>query len=260
MEEHEGKLPASYETLLKLPGIGSYTAGAIASIAYGIPVPAVDGNVLRVISRVLASKEDILKQSVKRQMEEDLKRTMPGDRAGAFNQGLIEIGAIVCIPNGQPKCGECPLASICLARKQGLLDSIPYKAPKKPRKIEERTILLIESGSQIAIQKRPDRGLLASLYEFPNLEGRWTEEEVAEMLVSFLTDKGGEDRRQFIDHIEKAGDAKHVFSHVEWHMTGYRIKMREIPPVYMTVDRQELLEKYPLPNAFSAYTKLIHGK
>lgn len=260
MEKHGGKLPASYESLLKLPGIGSYTAGAIASIAYGIPVPAVDGNVLRVISRVLASKEDILKQSVKRQMEEDLKRTMPREQASAFNQGLIEIGAIVCVPNGQPKCGECPLASICLARKQGLLDSIPYKTPKKPRKIEERTILLIESGSQIAIQKRPDHGLLASLYEFPNLEGRRTEEEVAEMLAGLSADGSEEDRAQLIERIEKAGDAKHIFSHVEWHMTGYRVRMRKIPPVYMTVDLQELWEKYPLPNAFSAYTKLIHGK
>ena len=170
-EQYGGVIPSSYEELLKLPGIGSYTAGAIASIAYGIPVPAVDGNVLRVISRVLASSEDILKQSVKKQMEESLKAVMPADRASAYNQGLIEIGAIICVPNGQPKCGECPLASICLGRKQGLLDSIPYKTPKKPRKIENRTILLIESDGAYMIRKRPEQGLLASLYEFPSLDG-----------------------------------------------------------------------------------------
>ena len=113
VEEYGGQLPPSYEELLKLPGIGSYTAGAIASIAYGIPVPAVDGNVLRVLSRVLASEEDILKQSVKKQMEDSLRQVIPAGRASAFNQGMIEIGAIICVPNGQPKCGECPLESIC---------------------------------------------------------------------------------------------------------------------------------------------------
>lgn len=268
MEEYDGALPASYEKLLELPGIGSYTAGAIASIAYGIPVPAVDGNVLRVLSRVLASHEDILKQSVKHQMEEELRQTMPAENASEFNQGLIEIGAIVCVPNGQPKCGECPLASICLARKQGLLDSIPYKARKKPRKIQERTILLVEAGDKVAIEKRPDHGLLAALYQFPNLEGKLEEEEV----IRFLEHGTGQ-----VTHIERVGDAKHVFSHVEWHMTGYRVSVelrteRECKAeeecedevsgagAYFFVEREEIREKYPIPNAFAAYTKLLIGE
>ena len=144
VRDYEGKLPASYEELLKLPGIGSYTAGAIASIAYGIPVPAVDGNVLRVISRVLAEEEDIRKQSIKHRIEDHLKETMPKNQASSFNQGLIEIGAIICVPNGQPKCQECPLESICLARKQGLTDRIPYKAPKKPRLLSIKKIKIRE--------------------------------------------------------------------------------------------------------------------
>ncbi len=154
-ESYGGQLPPSYEELMKLPGIGSYTAGAIASIAYGIRVPAVDGNVLRVISRILASREDILKASVKKKTEKDLMETMPEDRAGEFNQGLMEIGAMVCVPNGQPRCGQCPFSSLCLARKHGLLDSIPYKAQKKPRRVEERTVLLLEYDHEIAIEKRP---------------------------------------------------------------------------------------------------------
>lgn len=249
VESYGGIPPASYGELLKLPGIGSYTAGAIASIAYGIPVPAVDGNVLRVLSRVLASREDILKQSVKKQMEADLKTTMPETRASAFNQGLIEIGAIVCVPNGQPKCGECPLASICLARKQGLLDSIPYKTPKKPRRIEERTILLLETGTQIALLKRPDRGLLASLYEFPNLEGYLTREQVEERLRA----DGCQEWT-----IEPLPGAKHIFSHVEWHMIGYRVLLAgDLPKGYIDAEKEEIKTKYPLPNAFGAYTKLV---
>jgi len=251
VEEYDGRLPASYEQLLKLPGIGSYTAGAIASIAYGIPVPAVDGNVLRVLSRVLASEEDILKASVKKQMEEDLKQTMPGDCASQFNQGLIEIGAIVCVPNGQPKCGECPLASICQARKQGLLDSIPYKAPKKPRKIEERTILLIQYQECIAIEKRPDQGLLASLYQFPNLEGSWEKTDVQ----MFLEEQGA-----VVTSVQEAGSAKHIFSHVEWHMTGYQVTVEKAPKTYLLVEKEEIREKYPIPNAFRAYTKLLNGE
>jgi A/G-specific adenine glycosylase len=183
----------------------------------------------------------------------------------------------VCVPNGQPKCAECPLASICLARKRGLLDSIPYKAPKKPRKIEERTILVIESGDRIAIQKRPDHGLLASLYEFPNLEGKWTEKEIVQMLsetscvrtknkVAADSDEAGEAEKNVatehsvVIQIERLADAKHIFSHVEWHMTGYLVKMDEIPQVYLSVHQEELKEKYPLPNAYAAYTKLIDTK
>lgn len=252
VEEYGGRLPDSFEQLLKLPGIGTYTAGAIASIAYGIPVPAVDGNVLRVLSRVLASNEDILKQSVKKQMEDDLRETMPRNHASAFNQGLIEIGAIVCIPNGQPKCDRCPLVSICLGRKLGLLDFIPYKTPKKPRRIEEHTILLAEMDGKIAIEKRPDKGLLASLYEFPNLEGHLTIEELKETL--------GIEEAQILE-IQPLITAKHIFSHVEWHMTGYRVMLASKASVpWMLVEKQELKDKYPLPNALSAYTKLLFGQ
>ena len=257
VEMYGGILPASYEKLLGLPGIGNYTAGAIASIAYGIPVPAVDGNVLRVISRILADREDIGKQSVKRRIEESLKSAMPKDQAGIFNQGLMEIGAMVCVPNGQPKCMECPLKSLCLARKGDLLDVIPYKAPKKPRRVEERTVLLIRSGRQIAIEKRPSQGLLASLYEFPNYEGAWKKEDVAALWEEQCKEDG---ISAYIKEITPAGKAKHIFSHVEWHMTGYWILTEKIPSTYVSVEKQEIFEKYPLPNAFYAYTKLLGGE
>ena len=250
-EQYGGRLPADYEALLKLPGIGSYTAGAIASIAYGIAVPAVDGNVLRVISRVLASREDILKQTVRRKMEAALKKTMSQEQPGAYNQGLMEIGALICVPAGQPRCGQCPLASICLARRQKLWDSIPYKSPKKPRRMEERTILLVTCEDRIALEKRPETGLLASLYQFPNLEGRMTREEAE----AWLRQKGCEDIR-----LQPAGEARHIFSHVEWHMTGYRAETSRLPQGYLEARIPEIREKYPVPNAFLAYTKQLNGE
>lgn len=252
VEQYHGRLPASYEELLKLPGIGSYTAGAIASIAYGIPVPAVDGNVLRVISRILASREDVLKQSVKRKMEADILEVIPTERASAFNQALIELGAIVCVPNGQPKCGECPLESVCLAKKQGLTDQIPYKAPKKARKIEDRTVLLVELEDKFAILKRPDAGLLASLYEFPNLDGALNGEQVR----SYFEREGIK-----TVELEPLPPAKHIFSHVEWHMTGYHVKLEgRVPESYVMAEKDEIRTRYPLPNAFSAYIKLLFGE
>lgn len=249
VDEFGGRIPDHYDSLLKLPGIGSYTAGAIASIAYGVPVPAVDGNVLRVISRVLASREDILKQSVKSQMEKALKETMPADRASAFNQGLIEIGAIVCVPNGSPKCKECPLAAICLAGRQGLTGEIPVKTPKKPRRIEEKTVLIIVYESQVAIRKREDKGLLASLYELPTLDGHLSQNQMTEALS---LPPGA------VEQIDVLPAAKHIFSHVEWHMTGYRVVLREgTPGLFMMVEKEALSSRYPLPNAFAAYRKLL---
>ncbi len=250
MSDYQGRVPDEYEELQKLPGIGRYTAGAVVSIAYGKPEPAVDGNVLRVLSRVLASREDIRKESVKRQFESDLRQTMSADRAGAFNQSLFEIGAVVCVPNGAPRCGQCPLSGICLTNRGKLWNSIPYKAALRPRKVEERTILLIESGNFIAIRKRPDTGLLASLYEFPGLEGRRTAEEVSD----FLREAGSS-----VIEIESAGESRHIFSHVEWHMTGYLVKVNSVPETYLAVERQEI-RKYPLPNAFQAYIRLINGE
>ena len=153
MEHYQGLLPADYEALRGLAGIGNYTAGAIASIAYGIPVPAVDGNVLRVVSRVTESREDIAKQSVRRRIEQEIQEMIPKERPGDYNQALMELGALVCIPNGQAKCSQCPLKEICLAGLHGTVDSLPIKSTGKSRRIEERTVLVIQDGSRAAIRK-----------------------------------------------------------------------------------------------------------
>ena len=247
-EKYNGIFPESYGEILALPGIGSYTAGAIASIAFELPVPAVDGNVLRVLSRVTGSFDDILKQSTKKKMEALVSEVIQPGSAGDFNQALIETGAMICIPGGAPLCSQCPFFTVCAARSQGLTEKLPVKTPKKKRKIEEKTVLLVKYGDKIAIRKRDDTGLLASLYEFPNLEGKLSEKEVLERL-------GGGASVE-----EKLPEAKHIFSHVEWHMSGYLVKAGEEIPGMLFADRGELKEKYPIPNAFAAYRKLLESQ
>ena len=250
LARYGGELPASYEELLSLPGIGSYTAGAIASIACGIPEPAVDGNVLRVISRLLASREDILKQSVKRNMEELLRKTMPKEEAGAFNQALMEIGALVCVPNGMPHCAECPLKGLCLARREGLTEEIPVKTPKKARTIQERTIFAISRNGQVLLRKRPEKGLLAGLYELPGTEGYLGAAEALDWLGV---------KEEEVELLEPLPEAKHVFSHVEWRMKGYLIRLKADvgTEAGFFVESETAQEIYALPGAFRAYAKYL---
>ena len=250
--EYEGKLPASYEELLSLKGIGNYTAGAIASIAYQIPVPAVDGNVLRVISRITEDRQDIMKQSVRRQIEESLLEIMPEDIPGDFNQALMELGAVVCVPNGSAHCEACPVSEYCFAYRHGTVEELPVKAPKKERILQNRTVLVIQDGEKTAIQKRPEKGLLAGLYELPNLLGHLTREEVLDKVKNMQLEPL---------YIEKLPDAKHIFSHIEWRMTGYLIRVasldtdRELPFIF--AEKKQSEKQYAIPSAFRAYVKYM---
>ncbi|MDO4634133.1 MAG: A/G-specific adenine glycosylase [Eubacteriales bacterium] len=251
MQDYDGELPADYQALLSLKGIGSYTAGAVASIAYNLPVPAVDGNVLRVISRLLELYDDIMKDSVKKAMETRIRRIMPEDRPGAFNQALMELGATVCVPNGPARCEECPWQELCQARKHGTISELPVKAAKKKRRIEERTILIISDGDRAAICRRPDHGLLRGMYELPSLEGHLSQDEVLDYL-----------RTQNFSplHIRTLSEAKHIFSHVEWRMIGYQIRIEEpeeYEEKYLFVEPEETEKNYPIPAAFSAYVRYL---
>ena len=241
MEEHDGKIPADYETLCKLPGIGAYTAGAIASIAYGLSEPAVDGNVLRVMKRIAGSFDDISKEAVKRNLREDLKAVMPEGRCGEFTQSIMELGALVCIPNGKPLCEQCPVMHLCRAFHEDTIDKIPVKPAMKQRRIEERTVYVMECGGKFALRKREATGLLAGLWEFPNEEGKKKPEEIAE--------------RMQVVSLEELGKAKHIFSHVEWHMTGYYLKLAEFLGEYEWKSAEEISREFAIPAAFSAYTK-----
>lgn len=255
-ENYGGRMPEEYEELLKLKGIGGYTAGAVASIAYGKAVPAVDGNVLRVMARIRRDHRLINDGKVKQSVERDIKEIIPSDRPGDFNQAMMELGACVCIPNGTPLCEVCPLADICMAHREGDEQAYPKRAKKKPRIIEEKTVLVIRDENRTAIRKRAKRGLLAGMYEFPSMEGFHTAEEV----TAYLAQNGLKSLR-----IRPLPDAKHIFTHREWHMKGYMIRVDELEPKgtgeqlkdWIYIESGETEGKYPIPSAFSAYVKYL---
>ena len=215
-------------------------------------MPAVDGNVLRVLSRVTGSFDDILKQSTKKKMEALVSEVIQPGSAGDFNQALIETGAMICIPGGAPLCSQCPFFTICAARSQGLTEKLPVKTPKKKRKIEEKTVLLLEYQDKIAIRKRREDGLLASLYEFVNVPGQLSAEEAGALL--------DQEARP-----EPLPEAKHIFSHVEWHMGGYFVSLKEMPESLpgeesgpaLFLTWEEIRKEYPVPNAFAVYKKYL---
>lgn len=265
VEEYGGVIPSEYDELLKLKGIGHYTAGAVASIAYGRYVPAVDGNVLRILTRVTADDTDIMKQSFRTVVERALlammqelkipdglkRRLRDGNIPGALNQALMELGATVCVPNGAPFCGECPWENFCLAKKEGRIGELPVKSKAKARKIEARTVLILRDGDKVAIRKRPERGLLAGLYELPNVEGRLSQEEV----LGLVKEMGLEPVR-----IQRLSSAKHIFSHIEWHMNGYAVLLEgglpqkgEHQQPFIFVEAEDAKERYAIPSAFAAY-------
>ncbi len=250
MEEHDGIMPSEYEELRRLPGIGSYTAGAISSIACNKAEPAVDGNVLRVLARLKGDGRDISQQAVRTQIEEEVRQAVPKERPGDFNQALMELGATVCIPTGRPHCGECPWELFCIAHAADKELDYPFKAKKKPRTIEEKTVLIIRDESRAALRKRPKKGLLAGMYEFPCLEGHLSEREVLDYLK--------EEEGLQVLRIEALKSSKHIFTHKEWHMIGYAVRVDELAEKkkdsnLIFVERQEAKERYPIPSAYHAY-------
>ena len=264
---HGGLFPVSYEVLKTLPGIGDYTAGAVSSIAGGENVPAVDGNVLRVYTRFTADSEEITDAKCVKRIREELAEIMReralNDEAkedlytpGKFNSAMMELGAVICLPNGEPKCEECPLKANCRAFAEGTMTEYPKKAPKKARRIEERTIFIIESTGGIALRKRADKGLLAGMYEFPGCDGHLEKKETEKYLKSL----GYHPLR-----IKRVEDARHIFSHVEWHMRAFYALIDDfVDPVkedkrqgIFFVTKEERMKGYALPSAFAAYKKYI---
>ena len=251
MAHHGGVIPADFDALLKLPGVGRYTAGAVASIAYDIPVPAVDGNVLRVLARLTGDDTDILSPAAKKAAEATLAPLVPSDGAGDFTQSLIELGALVCTP-GEPKCSDCPLHLLCEAKRTGREKELPVRLAKTKRRVEERTVLVIrctsgEAATKIALRKRPAEGLLGGLYEFPCMDGHATPEEVGK----YLTDRG-----LTVTAVAPLPAAKHLFSHIEWRMMGYAVEVGAAPDnvedwFFAAVD--EVDGVYAIPSAYGAY-------
>lgn len=240
-----GKIPNSYVELLKLAGIGPYTAAAIASICYQEKVPAIDGNVFRVMMRFLGSDLDITLPKTRQYLWQELLKSMP-DQAGNFNQSLMELGATVCVPNGKPLCESCPLSQSCIAKKENRISELPRKAAKKERRIEKHTILLIVDYNEVALIKRPKKGLLASLYGFPSISGHVSKKEV----LSFIEAHDLEALR-----ILELPSKKHIFTHIEWHMIGYLIFVPNKSSAYIWTDYHHLKAEYALPTAYLNYEK-----
>ena len=250
VREHGGRLPASVEDLKSLPGIGDYTAGAIASIAFGLAEPAVDGNVLRVMARLLADGRDVLSPALKREATERLREIYPKEPCGAtaMTEALMELGETVCIPNGAPRCEACPLAALCRARETGCADTLPYRAPRKARTQEARTVLLLLFGDHVGIFRRPPEGLLGGLWEFPSADGTLSPEEVEELLAAWGLSAAA---------IKEGPAAKHIFTHREWHMTSYLITLDAEGGGLTFATREELRTVYAIPTAFRAFFDLL---
>jgi len=243
----QGRFPDTYGELMKLPGVGDYTASAVAAIAFGRREAAVDGNVLRVVTRLTDCHDDILAPATKKAVRAQLQSVMPEEQADIriFNQSVMELGATVCGPNGAPKCGECPVADICLGRRNGTAESLPVKAPKSPRRIEEKTVFLLLRDGKLALRKRPETGLLAGLWEFPHVEGTLDESNAPSAVMAWGLEPLNWKRKL---------TAKHIFTHVEWHMTGYTLEVRGDGPVgFRWVDGAEL-DSCAVPSAFARYS------
>lgn len=248
IEENKTELPRDYEELKKLPGIGPYAAGAIGSIAYNLKTPAIDGNVLRVMTRIFEDARDINKEAIRKEYFQKLERIMP-ENTREFTESLMELGAMICIPNGKPNCKKCPIAFLCQSYKHQTMQNYPRKKEEKKRKVEDKTVLLLKYNETFAIQKRPEEGLLASLYEFYNLPGKFSLTKLKEHL--------NEKKIEYLK-IKKLDSAKHIFSHLEWNMSGYLVICKKKPKkTFLWASMEELKSIYSIPNAYSKFIKQI---
>ena len=228
--------------------MGDYTAGAIASIAFGLPVPAVDGNVLRVAARVTGDEGDIAAPATKKRVTAALAEIIPLDAPGDFNQAMMELGATVCLPNGAPLCDLCPARAFCTARLTGRTGQLPVKAAKKARRVEERTVFLIFHENRVALRRRPGRGLLAGLWEYPN-ELSPAGDALARWGIAPAS-------------LRSVGMGKHIFTHIEWRMSALAAEASShaLPEGWVWADRAALAREYAVPNAFQPFQGAVEER
>ncbi len=243
MENHGGRFPQAYEQVLALPGIGEYTAGAICSIAFGQPRAAVDGNVLRVISRLTEDPTPIDDPKLKRQVKAKLEKVYPRE-AGMFTQALMELGATLCGPNRQPQCVQCPCRDFCGGNLNQTAQNFPVKKPKAPRREEKKTVFILSCQDRYALEKRPDTGLLAGLYQFPNTEG-WVEPQQA---LEYLQQQGLHPRQLY-----RQVQRQHIFTHIRWDMRGIYLEVENAAEQYLWLNRQQIETEAALPTAFRQF-------
>lgn len=249
VQTYNGTLPSTYESLQSLPGIGPYTAGAISSIAYNQKIPAIDGNVLRVFTRFLNIHTSVKDKETKNRIRIYVTSILPDKRNGDFTQALMEIGATTCIPNGQPRCTICPLKEDCLGYKLGTQNKLPLKQVKKKRPTEKRTVILLKHKDKYFIQKRPNTGLLASLYEFLNVAEHISTIHAKELLT---------EKNIKVSTITEIESSSHIFTHLKWDMIAYLVETATtVIPGMIPVTKEELKHTYSVPSAFKTYIKRI---
>ncbi len=241
MTEYHGEFPRDYAAIHSLPGIGDYTAGAISSICFDEKTPAVDGNVLRVVSRICDDHRCADDPKVRRSITAALAEIYP-EEAGAFTQSLMELGAMICLPNGAPLCGQCPMADLCLARRRNTIGQLPVRKPKKPRRQEDMTVFLLSCGGKIALERRPDSGLLAGLYQFPHLPGHLSPKKIIETAEQWGLQP---------QYLEKTVSRTHIFTHIQWNMQGARLRCAVEAPQFLWVDKSA--RNHALPTAFRQF-------
>lgn len=234
----DGQIPHSYEDLLTLPGIGEYTAGAIASIAFGEAVPAVDGNVLRVYSRLFTLERDVRDPSLKKDVRAALLLQIPPTAPDVLNAALMELGAVICLPNGLPKCPVCPVQAYCEAYRQKRVAEFPLRAERKARKKERKTVFVLSSEKGLLGYRRPESGLLAGLWQLPETEGELTDAEALEWIGTRGMIPKGELRFY---------ERKHIFTHIEWHMhvCAAEVSADSLPQGWVILN-----ETHALPTAY----------
>lgn len=246
MNDFGGVFPTDYDALRTLAGVGEYTAAAIASIAFGEPYPSVDGNLLRVVARLTADFDDITTAAMKKKVTKSLEEVIPLQAPGAFNQAMMDLGAMVCLPNGAPLCARCPLSGFCMAHQSGQEALLPVRTPKKARRIEERDVFLIVCERRVALRKRPAMGLLARLWEFPC--------EIATGEDTPILPTGAP-----MGELIFRGTGRHIFTHVEWHMRAFVLLVEDmtLPSGWVWASRAELADIYAIPNAYAGFLPIL---
>jgi len=250
MDEHGGVFPTACSAVRALKGVGDYTAGAICSICFDLPTPAVDGNVLRVLSRLTLDQRCIDDPAVKRAVRDELTAVYPQTGAGTLTQALMELGATVCLPNGAPRCEVCPMRELCAAARDGLWTGCPVRAKKAPRRVEELTVFALSCGGKLALRQRPEQGLLAGLWELPNVPGRLDAQAALDLAAGW-----GVEPRNLVKQLER----EHIFTHIVWHMRCWYLECAAEAPAFVWADETALDRKYALPTAFRMFREEAPG-
>ena len=235
-----GGFPRDVKGLQKLPGVGEYTAGAIASIAFGLPEPAIDGNQIRVLSRAFGVRVNAASPEGKRALREAALSQIPPERPGDFNQAMMGLGALICTP--RPNCETCPVRDECDALRAGDAQTLPVLPPKVSKRDERRAVAMVFRENAVLVRRRPDEGLLPGLYEFPSFPGARTPEDVREGLREMGVEP---------ENLTPAGSARHVFTHLVWQMDGWFCEASAVGEGEFV--EAEALKALPFPTALRAF-------